>query len=155
LYKQNQHEGGISTPLIAYWPGGSIKPNSMTDQPGHLIDFMATALELSGATYPKTHRGEPVRPLRGKSLVPVLKGDTREPHEAIYLKFSKYKGLRAGPWKIAWEKGPWELYNIESDRCELNNLADQHPEILNTLINRYDTWAEGVRPSNRKNRRSQ
>ncbi len=155
LYKQNQHEGGISTPLIAYWPGGSIKPNTMTDQPGHLIDFMATALELSGGTYPKTHRGEPVRPLRGKSLVPVLKGGTREPHEAIYFKFNKYKGLRAGPWKIAWEKGPWELYHIESDRCELNNLADQHPEILETLALRYEAWAADVSQSKRgtKNRK--
>lgn len=144
LYKQNQHEGGISTPMIAYWPGGPIQPDTITDQPGHLIDFMATALELSGGTYPKTHRGEPVRPLRGKSLVPVLEGSTRVPHEAIFLKFNKYKALRAGPWKIAWEKGPWELYNIESDRCELNDLADQHPDLVKTLVERYDTWAAGA-----------
>jgi arylsulfatase len=139
LYKQNQHEGGISTPLIAYWPG-VIKAGTLTDQPGHLIDFMATALDLSGGVYPDTNKGEAVRPLRGRSLVPILKGDQREPHDAIYLKYGKYKGLRAGLWKIAWETGPWELYNLESDRCELNNLADQHPEILKTLVGRYDAW---------------
>lgn len=148
LYKQNQHEGGISTPLIAYWPGGPIEPNSMTDQPGHLIDFMATALDLSGATYPETYGGKPVQPLRGKSLVPILKGQQRVPHEAIYLKFGKYKGLRAGPWKIAWQKGPWELYDIEADRCELNNLADQRPDILKPLVDQYETWLAGTRKAN-------
>jgi arylsulfatase A-like enzyme len=85
----------------------------------------------------------------------VLKGGRREPHEAIYLKYGKYKGLRAGPWKIAWEKGPWELYNMESDRCELNDLADQHPEILKTLVDRYDAWAADVGQAKRntKNRK--
>jgi arylsulfatase A-like enzyme len=144
LYKQNQHEGGISTPLIAYWPG-VVKANTMTDQPGHLIDFMATALDLSGGAYPQTNRGQSVRPLRGKSLLPILKGGQREPHDAIYMKFNKYKGLRAGPWKIAWEKGPWELYNIETDRCELNDLADQNPDILDTLVGRYDAWMTEVK----------
>ncbi len=152
LYKQNQHEGGISTPLIARWPD-VVKSNSLTDQPGHLIDFMATALELSGGTYPETYNGQAVRPLRGRSLVPILKGETRAPHPALYLKFNRYKGLRSGPWKIAWEKGPWELYNIEEDRCELNNLADQHPQILSDLVQRYETWATSTQTLNKDRKR--
>jgi len=143
LYKQNQHEGGISTPLIAYWPG-VVAPDTLTDQPGHLIDFMATALDLADGVYPQENRGETVRPLRGKSLVPILKGGRREPHDAIYLRFNKYKGLRAGSWKIAWEKGPWELYNMEADRCELQNLAQEHPDMLNALVDRYEAWARNA-----------
>ena len=54
LYKQNQHEGGISSPLIAHWPKGlKAKPGSITRQPGHLIDFMATFIDVAKATYPK------------------------------------------------------------------------------------------------------
>jgi arylsulfatase A-like enzyme len=149
LYKQNQHEGGISTPLIAYWPG-VVKADTKTDQPGHLVDFMATALELSGGVYPKINRGQSVRPLRGKSLVPILKGGQREPHEAIYLKYGKYKGVRANQWKIAWEKGPWELYNIDTDRCEQDNVADQHPEILKDLVDRYEAWETEVKAFSKK-----
>ena len=52
LYKQNQHEGGISSPLIVHWPAGlKTSPGTITHQPGHLIDFMATFLDLCDADY--------------------------------------------------------------------------------------------------------
>jgi arylsulfatase A-like enzyme len=141
LYKQNQHEGGISTPLIVNWPG-VVKPGAVTDQVGHLIDIMATLLDITGTSYPEQLDGNKLRPLRGKSLLPILKGQRREPHSELFFEFAKYKGLRAGKWKIAWHKGPWELYDIENDRTELNNLAERMPAKTAELVARHEVWVK-------------
>ncbi|UCD27315.1 MAG: arylsulfatase, partial [Planctomycetota bacterium] len=64
LYKHWVHEGGISSPLIVHWPIVIKKPN-ITHQPGHLIDIMATCLDVAGVEYPKTYNGQPITPLEG------------------------------------------------------------------------------------------
>ena len=152
LYKQNQHEGGVSTPLIAHWPG-KIKPGSRTDQPGHIVDIMATLLDVTGTTYPKTFNNAELRPLRGKSLVPVFEGKQREPHKEIFFEFARYKALRSGKWKIAWERGPWELYDVEADRTELNDLADKMPAKVKELSARYDAWLKELGGSQKGRKR--
>ena len=140
LYKQNQHEGGISSPMIAHWPKGINKTKSqgtrhmtdgslVTDQSGHLIDFMATALELGQATYPKQINDRKIDPLVGKSLKPIFEGKVRDGHDTLYFHFGTDRALRQGPWKLVSAKlGKWELYNIEEDRTESNDLASQYPE---------------------------
>jgi len=139
LYKQNQHEGGISTPLIANWPG-KITPGTMTDQAGHLVDVMATLLDVTDTKYPESFNGQKLRPLRGKSLVPVFEGKHREGHKEIFFEFGRYKALRSGKWKISWQRGPWELYDIEADRTELNNLAEKMPDKTAELAKRHEAW---------------
>jgi len=139
LYKQNQHEGGIATPLIAHWPG-RIEGGGQTDQPGHTVDIMATLLDLAGASFPETVKGQEIRPLRGRSLCPVFRGEEREPHPEIYFEFKKFKALRAGRWKISWQHGPWELYDMDADRTEMNNLAEEMPDKVKELARRYEAW---------------
>ncbi len=130
LYKQNQHEGGISSPLIVHWPKGlKTKPGSITRQPGHLIDFMATFLELSGAKYPKQVGNRTIEPLEGKSLVPIFQGQERKGHENLYFHFGTDRALRQGKWKLVSAKGgKWELYDLEKDRTELNDLSAKYSE---------------------------
>lgn len=129
LYKQNQHEGGISSPLIVHWPAG-LKTDSgtVTDQPGHLVDFMATIAELSGAEYPKRVGDRKVDPLQGRSLLPIFRGKSREAHDQLYFHFGTDRALRQGPWKLVSAKlGRWELYNLDDDRTELNDLSMKYP----------------------------
>ena len=71
-YKHWVHEGGISTPLIAHWPAAIKARGELRSQPGHLIDIMATCLDVAGAAYPSEFKGNKITPLEGKSLRPAL-----------------------------------------------------------------------------------
>jgi len=146
LYKQNQHEGGISSPLIAHWPSGlKTKPGEITRQPAHLIDFMATFVELTGATYPSEIGSRQVDPLQGKSLLPIFQGQQREPHETMYFHFGTDRALRQGPWKLASAKlGKWELYNLDHDRTELNDLSQQEPERVESMATEWFRIAKDI-----------
>ncbi len=146
LYKQNQHEGGISSPMIAHWPKGlKTAPGLVTDQPGHLVDFMATFADLADATYPKQIGGRQIDPLQGKSLLPIFRGETRPPHETLYFHFGTDRALRQGPWKLVSAKlGKWELYNLDDDRTELNDLAEQQPARVDAMKAEWFHTAEHV-----------
>jgi arylsulfatase A-like enzyme len=148
LYKHWVHEGGIATPLIVSWPA-VIKKSALTPQPGHVIDLMATCLDVAGAEYPKTFGGKDVTPLEGKSLRPIFEGKTRPGHEAIFWEHEGNRAVRQGKWKlVARHKADWELYDLEADRTELTNLAAKNPEKVKEMAGLYDAWAKrgGVEP---------
>ena len=63
-YKHWVHEGGIATPLIAHWPAGIKGKGKLTSQPGHLIDLMATCVDLAEAEYPSKVNGHAIKPLK-------------------------------------------------------------------------------------------
>jgi arylsulfatase A-like enzyme len=158
LYKQNQHEGGISTPLIVNWPGQlKTAPGAITHQPGHLVDIMATMLDVTGAKYPATFREQKLKPLRGKSLLPIFAGKQREQHEALYFDFAgKHQAIRMGKWKlVAAKRGKWELYDMEKDRTELNNLAAAHPDRAKEMKQTWEKWATQVGASKPKSKKNQ
>jgi len=146
LYKQNQHEGGISSPMIAHWPAGlKTKPGTFTDQPGHLIDFMATFIDVANATYPKHVGKRTIDPLQGKSLLPILQGKQRAGHESLYFHFGSDRALRQGDWKLVSAKlGKWELYNIKKDRTELNDLSAKHPDRVASMSKEWFRLAKDV-----------
>jgi arylsulfatase len=153
LYKHWVHEGGIATPLIAHWPAGIRRElyDTLTDQPGHLIDLMATCVDLGQARYPESAGGKAVTPLEGRSLAPVLEGRRREPHEAIYWEHEGNRAIRQGRWKLVsrFDKGSvWELYDLEADRTEMRDLASAQPARVREMARRWDVWASraGVRP---------
>ena len=145
-YKQNQFEGGISTPAIVHWPAGlQVESGSMIQQPAHLIDVLPTLADLAKANIPESHEDRTLRPVSGVSLQPLLRGEPLEARSPIHLMFAEDRGLRDGDWKlVSFQREAWELYNVAEDRCELNNLADQQPERLNSMIAMWHEMAENV-----------
>lgn len=138
-YKQNQFEGGISTPAIVHWPAGlKTKPGAIVDTQAHLIDVLPTLADLGDAEIPSTHPTRELRPVSGVSLRSVLEGEELKRSEPIYLQFSTDWGLRDGDWKLVSFKGQeWELYNMANDRTELNNLATSQPERLKAMVAKW------------------
>lgn len=144
-YKQNQHEGGISSPMIVSWSGLETEAGSVSDQPAHLIDFMATCVDLSEAQYPSEFADRPVTPVQGKSLLPVFKGHQREPHDWLYFQFSNNRAIRRGDKKLVSAKGKaWELYDLSNDRSELKNQAKTDPDTARELLELWHDIAENV-----------
>jgi arylsulfatase len=143
LYKHFNHEGGISTPLIAHWPAGIAAKNEFRRQPGHLIDVMATVVDVSGAAYPKEFNGKAILPMEGRSLVPAF-ADKPIEREAIYWEHEGNAAVRVGDLKLVRQgrNGPWELYDLKIDRTELHDLAQSQPEKAKELATLWKTWAE-------------
>ena len=154
-YKQNQHEGGISSPLIAHWPEGlTASRGSVTHQPGHLIDILPTCLEVAAAQYPSTFDGRSIAPLAGKSLLPILKGEERPPHDWFYFQFSNNRAIRRQNWKLVSARGgEWELYDLANDRTELNDLAAKHPKLVAELKALWHRVATEIEQAPQKFRR--
>ncbi|MEZ6040617.1 MAG: arylsulfatase [Planctomycetaceae bacterium] len=142
-YKHWVHEGGISTPLIAHWPAGIKRDGELEPQPGHLIDVMATCVDVSGASYPDELDGRRMKSLEGKSLVPAFNGKQIE-REAIFWEHEGNRAVRQGNWKLVAKNadGPWELYDISSDRAELHDLAAMQPDRVASLARLWQAWAE-------------
>ncbi|MFK7820956.1 MAG: arylsulfatase, partial [Planctomycetaceae bacterium] len=145
-YKQNQHEGGISSPLIAHWPNGlTAKQGSVTQQPGHLIDLLPTCLDVANAEMPTELDGKTYEPISGKSLLPILHGEKRNPHDYLYFSFQNNRAIRKGDWKLVSARGGrWELFDISKDRCELNDLAETHADKVAELSELWTDVATNV-----------
>jgi len=151
-YKHYVHEGGIATPLIAHWRAGIAKTGekfrateqgNLHDTPTHLIDIMATMVDLGKVPYP-THQGEEkITALEGISLKPALEGKALPREEPIFFEHEGNRAVREGQWKLValGVKGAWELYDMEADRAEMNNLIGSEQEVADRLIASYDTWA--------------
>ena len=158
-YKHFTHEGGISTPLIVHWPGKVSRQGELESTPGHLIDLMATAVDVAGAEYPTTyHGGKAIKPMEGKSLAPTFEGKQIK-REALYWEHEGNRAIRAGDYKLVAKggKGAWQLYNIAKDRSEQNDLAQQQPERVKELAAMWQAYAEraNVLPLNPNNKNKQ
>ncbi|HSU57252.1 MAG TPA: sulfatase-like hydrolase/transferase, partial [Candidatus Dormibacteraeota bacterium] len=143
-YKHWVHEGGISTPLIAHWPAGipASHHNQLEKQPGHLIDLMATCVDLSGAKYPAEHDGEKIKPMEGVSLLAALNGHSLARKQPLFWEHESNRAVRDGIWKlVSKENQPWELYDMSKDRSETQDLAAKNPERVKELADKWDAFA--------------
>lgn len=144
LYKRWVHEGGIATPFIARWPSVIKQKNAMTRDVGHLIDMMATCVDVAGAKYP----GAPIQPMEGQSLVPVFQDKSIGDRKLCWEHMGNRAALE-GKWKLVSRyPGKWELYDLEADRTEMNDLAATMPDKAAQLRQDYNVWAQrcGVEP---------
>lgn len=153
-YKHFTHEGGISSPLIAHWPAGmktigqgDNQTGRLVHTPAHLIDIMATAVDVTGAAYPSEFKGHRIIPMQGISLRPFLVSPSPSPpvslsHRLLFWMHEGNRALRSGPWKLVKKfKGPWELYNIDDDRTEQHDIITKFPALSQHLIRQWEDWA--------------
>lgn len=142
MYKHYDHEGGISTPLIVHWPDGIKDKNVFRQQVGHVIDFMPTVVELSGAKYPTEFSGHQILPMEGRSLVPAFSDQPVERNELCW-EHENNRAIRIGDLKLVSLAGePWELYDMSKDREELNNLASEMSSKAKAMADLWQQWAE-------------
>ena len=135
--KSSVYEGGFRVPFAIRWKGKITK--GIFDKPVSSLDIMATAVALSGA---KTNAE---KPLDGVNLIPYLNGENNEkPHENIYLrKFDQKKfAVRNNEYKLVINKGKKELYNLDKDISETNNIAKKFPEQVKKIDEIRKTWNE-------------
>lgn len=160
-YKHWVHEGGISSPLIMYWPekinSDAFNGGQFRAEPAHLIDIMATCIDVAEASYPTQYNGNQIQPMEGKSLIPVFEEKTLE-REAIYWEHEGNRAVRMGKWKLVskaskkqsfiWDKvdelevSNWELFDMEKDRTEMNDLAVVYPETVQKMSGMWLVWAK-------------
>ncbi len=163
-FKQMMHEGGVSSPFIARWPGVTPVGGLLRRDFGHVRDLMPTFLEIAGADYPSSHNGRRIAPTEGRSLMPMIRGRETGKRPALFWEHGGNRALRDGRWKLVSyyneveedpvtfglgaRTGPWELYDMESDRSECANLASSNLKRVRTMERQYEHWARrtGVVP---------
>jgi arylsulfatase len=141
--KAQSYEGGVRTPMIAYWPNGIKSKGGFTDHLGHVMDFMPTFLEIAKAGYPKTYNGHNIIPYSGISLLPAFEGKEKKVHDALYNEHFNARYIRDGEWKLVSLSNDttWRLYKINQDETELNDLSAQYPDVVSKLSSQWRQWA--------------
>lgn len=144
------HEGGICTPCVVSWPKGITAKGELRHTPGHVIDFVPTVLELSGAKADK----KDAPPMPGKSLVPLFAKDGTVTHDTIWWQHEGNRALRVGDWKIvaAGKTAEWELYDLKADRTEGKNLAKEKPEKVKELAERWQKLTDDIAATAKKDK---
>jgi arylsulfatase len=144
-YKRWTEEGGISSPLIASWParlGAGGTDHSLL----HVIDVMPTLLELAQTPYPQGYAGRTLTPLEGESFAGVLTSSASttmlERSAPCCWEHMGHRAARQGRWKVVADQpvGPFELYDMATDRTETRNLATAYPDITAQLAGIWDDW---------------
>jgi len=142
------HEGGIATPLIVHWPQGIKARGQFRRDPGHVVDFVPTLLDLAGARITNSWNGATAPPLPGKSLALAFRKDGTVKRDFIFFHHEGNRALRMGDWKLvsACEQGDqWELYHLGKDRSEIHDLSAQQPERARRMESRWEELEQTFR----------
>jgi arylsulfatase A-like enzyme len=144
LYKHWVHEGGIATPLVVHWPAGIKARNALRRQTGTVLDIMATCVDVAAAEYPREIHGQAIVSLEGKSLRAAF-DDRPIDRGPMFWEHEGNRAARLDQWKlVAQHDRPWELYDMNSDRSEMHDLAAEQPDRVRQLSQLYQQWAERV-----------
>jgi len=142
LFKRWVHEGGISTPFIIHWPE-KISTHNIINTPVQFADISPTIIDICGSKYPNTFNGNDITPIEGESFARLFDGSEFSKDKPLCWEHEGNRAVRIGEWKLVSEfPGPWELYNINEDRSETNNLINQEKYIAKKLEKEYVDWAK-------------
>jgi arylsulfatase len=157
-------EGGTHNPLIIHYTNGNLEKGGIRTQYSHVVDILPTTIELTGVTVPAVINGYPQRPFHGTSLAYTINNpEAASKHTIQYYELHGGRAIYKDGWKaevyhprntfnekgnqdinfspLPFDKVVWELYNINEDPTEINNLASKNPEKLEELKKLFDTLA--------------
>lgn len=150
-YKQNTHGGGIRDPLVIHWPAGLSEAGGLRHQFCHVSDLTPTILDLVGVSPPESISGVDQQPVDGVSFAPTLhNADAPSQKSSQYFEMFGHRGLWADGWKAVayhqsgsdFDDDQWELYNLDEDFAEIDDLAKTHPDRLTALKDQW--WADAA-----------
>jgi arylsulfatase len=144
LYKIWAHEGGVSTPFIARWPAGGLEAGRIVREPFQLVHVLPTLLDVVGAAMPEERNGVPVHRLPGMSMLGswLARPAGSQP---LWWEHCGNAGIQAGRWKLVRQYDwPWELYDIDRDRTESEDLSDEYPDVVADLSAQWQWTADRV-----------
>lgn len=147
--KNQEHEGGIISPMVIHWPSGIDKPGRLVHEPLHVMDIMPTCLQLADTSYPFDFAGKRLDPLDGIGFLSLLNGGRQDPNRVFYWEHEGNRAVRRGSWKlVSLHKKRWELYDLSIDPFEVNDVSNKHPTRVAELGKLYNEWAakHGVKP---------
>ncbi len=142
--KAESYEGGVRTPLVAFWPKGiTVEKGSISERTGHVMDFMATFIELANTKYPTSFKGNTIKPLQGLSLRNAFVSKNAQGHQVLFNEHFGAKYIQNEEWKlVARNKESWKLYRISNDETEMNDLSKQYPDIVQQMDKMWQDWAK-------------
>lgn len=148
FFKSFATEGGIKAPLIIKMPGKTKDAGQWNSGFVHVTDIMPTVLQLADVVYPEKYKDKNIHPLIGKSLLPVLNGDSLTVHasDGMGWELFEMKAYIKGNWKLLrlpqpFGTGQWQLFDIVKDPGETTDLSAQFPEIKTSLISDWNQYA--------------
>ena len=146
FYKQNQYEGGITTPAIIHWSAGlKTIPSQVGDDPVHVIDVLPTIAELADAKIPERFPGRTLNPISGISFTALLEGKKLGDRPPLHFLFNKDRALREDEWKlVSFRSENWELYHLGNDRAEMVDLALENPEKVRSMADKWATISKQI-----------
>jgi arylsulfatase A-like enzyme len=147
MYKHFTYEGGVCAPFVAHWPEkmkAAGTQGKFIRGATHTTDLLSTMRAAAGAEYPEEREGNPIPPEEGISLLPAMSGESI-PERTLFFSHQQARAVIEGPWKIVFSKRTpqppqWELYNLNEDRTEINDLADRYPERVEAMAAKWEEY---------------
>ena len=137
--KRDLLEGGVRVPGLLSWPAAFEEPRSVT-APAVTSDLYPTVLAAVGHELPDDHR-----PLDGIDLLPLIRGERETRGSAIGFRAGKKVAWTTDRWKlVGTRQGPVELFDLQADPAEANDLSEEHPEIRRRLAEELEAWLRGL-----------
>lgn len=139
-YKKNQHNGGACTGAIINWPQEITAHGKIIDTPAQILDLKPTIIDVAGMRAPSENAPT------GQSLKPLFCGSSASNNRTFYFHLDDNAALIENSLKLVKAYGqPWELYDLQKDRNETNDISAQHPEKTEELIKNWKNWADNFR----------
>ena len=148
-YKAFATEGGVRAPAMIRYPNSKKVANTVNNDFVSVLDLAPTFLDFAGVKHPQTeYKGRKIFPLAGTSMLPWLEGKNKSVHapEKVHAwELYGRRGLRKGNWKAEWMESPygnneWELYDLDKDISQQQNVASLYPDKLKELIKDWEQY---------------